>query len=396
MMRTLRWGLLLGLFGCELVVDFDRSRIPEAGVDAGTTDAGGRDGGLDAGGEDAGGEDGGPEDGGTDDGGTDDGGPDDGGTDDGGTDAGIDAGTDAGMDGGTDAGVECTMPSECDDSITCTTNACTGNACVYTPVDAMCDDTDACTADSCSATTGCVNDVICGVSTPATLVVDDLSTIVVIPSAEAASAGHLVVYTDDAGSPSTTSIGSAAIAAGMHTNVTIELSRPVVDAEILHVRLHLDDGDGTFEGAGTDVPAMLMGAEVRDSFEVDLVAGTPDLELRITSGNGTDYVFGAGRPTTFASDLATGNDPALTLVRGFRYRIVNASTSGHPLAFVAAADVQQLSQSSAGALEADTDIAWVESGNDVEFSVVAALEVATAYLCTNHPSEMRGTIAYVD
>lgn len=394
-MRTLRWGLLLGLFGCELVVDFDRSRIPEAGVDAGTMDAGGRDGGTDAGGEDAGDEDGGAEDGGTEDGGTDDAGAEDGGMDDGGMDAGTDASMDVGTDGGTDAGVECTMPSECDDSIACTTNACTGNACVYTPVDAMCADSDACTADSCSATLGCVNDVICGVSTPATLVVDDLSTIVVIPSAEAASAGHLVVYTDDAGSPSTTSIGSASITAGMHTNVTIELTRPVVDAEILHVRLHLDDGDGMFEGAGTDAPAMLAGAEVRDSFEVDLTAGTPDLELRITSGNFVDYVFGAGRPTTFASDLATGNDPALTLIRGFRYRIVNAASGGHPLALVTAGDVQQLSQSSAGALEGDTDIAWVESGNDVEFTVATSLEVATAYLCTNH-SDMRGTIAYTD
>ena len=36
MWRVAACGLMLALFGgCELVVDFDRSRIPEGGMDAG-------------------------------------------------------------------------------------------------------------------------------------------------------------------------------------------------------------------------------------------------------------------------------------------------------------------------------------------------------------------------
>jgi hypothetical protein len=381
-MRTLRWGLLLGLFGCELVVDFDRSRIPEAGVDSGSVDAGTMDAGDD---EDAGtDEDAGPEDAGPEDAAMDDAG-----------DAAMD---DAGTDAGTDAGppIECTMPSECDDSVACTTNACTDDVCVFTPVDGMCDDDDDCTADSCNAVSGCENDPICGVTTPATLVLADLTTLLVIPSVEAATAGHVVIYTNDAGAPSTTAIGSATVAAGITTNVTVELTRPAVDGETLHARLHRDDGDGTFEGAAIDAPATLDGMQVFDTFVVDVTAGTPDLELRITGTVDMDhYVFGAGRPTTFAADLPTGNDPTITLLRGFRYRVVNAAASGHPFAFVNAADEPQLSQSSALALESDAGIAWVENGNDVLFTVTTEFEVVTDYVCTNH-SSMTGAITYAD
>lgn len=380
MMRTLRWGLLLGLFGCELVVDFDRSRIPEAGVDAGTVDSGTVDSGtMDAGGEDSGAEDAGTEDASMDDAGTDA--------------AMDDAGTDAGFDAGPP--IECTMPSECDDSVACTTDACTDDVCVFTPDDAACDDDDACTADSCDAVSGCENDPICGVTTPAMLVLSDLTTVLVIPSVEAASAGHVVVYTNAAGAPSTTAIASATVSAGTRTNLTIELTRPAVDGETLHARLHLDDGDGVFEGAATDAPATLDGMQVFDTFVVDITAGTPDLELRITGGDGAEYTFGAGRPTTFASDLAMGTNPALTLLRGFRYRLVNAA-GGHPFAFVSAGDTQQLSQSSAAALESDAGIAWVESGNDVLFTVTTEFEVVNAYLCTSHPVDMRGAVTYAD
>ena len=385
MMRTLRWGLLLGLFGCELVVDFDRSRIPEAGVDSGSVDTGTMDAGDD-------------EDAGTDeDAGAEDAGPEDAAMDDAGDAAMDDAGTDAGFDAGPP--IECTMPSECDDSVACTTNACTDDVCVFTPDDAACDDDDACTADTCGAVAGCTNDPICGVTTPATLVLADLTTLLVIPSVEAATAGHLVIYTNDAGAPSATAIGSAPVAAGTTANVTVELTRPAVDGETLHARLHLDDGDGTFEGAAIDMPATLDGMQVFDTFVVDVTAGTPDLELRITGTNGTmDYAFSAGRPTTFAADLPTGNDPAITLRRGFRYRVVNAAASGHPFELVTGdPGTPQLSQAIVGApLESNADIAWVEDGNDVLFTVDMDLEVVDAYRCSVHTAAMRGDITYAD
>jgi hypothetical protein len=62
---------------------------------------------------------------------------------------------------------------------------------------------------------------------------------------------------------------------------------------------------------------------------------------------------------------------------------------------VNAADEQQLSQSSAPTLESDAGIAWVESGNDVLFTVTTELEVVDSYVCTVHAA-MTGAVTYAD
>ncbi|WP_236606779.1 hypothetical protein [Sandaracinus amylolyticus] len=120
-------ALLIGLAlpGCQLIVDFDRSRIvDDAGSDGGPADGGGNamDAGSDAGGDDAG----------------TDAAMDDAGTDDAGTDAAMDdAGTDAAVamtcGNGTEEGTEA-----CDDGNTVTEAECAYGS---TPPCMICDAT---------------------------------------------------------------------------------------------------------------------------------------------------------------------------------------------------------------------------------------------------------------
>lgn len=137
----------LALSGCELIVDFDRSKIGDAGgppdafrpdspeEDGGDMDAEPADGGMDAGDVDAGDVDGGE------------------------------------MDAGDVDGGPCSMDVECDDMDPCTTDTCPAGSCVFTPM--VCDDMNECTTDACSggscmftnvaAGTGCEDGMFCTV-----------------------------------------------------------------------------------------------------------------------------------------------------------------------------------------------------------------------------------------
>ncbi len=358
MMRTSLSFLLMVVAGCELVVDFDRSRI----VDGGDVDGAAADAGADASMADSGFD-----------------GGDAASTDAGETDAGeMDAGGDAGemdageMDAGGDAG--CAMASDCDDGEVCTADACEGDgSCTHTPV--------------------------CAVSLPAPML-DDLSTVVTVPRVESPVDGFVVIHEDSGGMPGAI-LGFAAVAAGVSTDVSVELDRPVTDGERLHAMLHFDAGVlGTFE-AGTDLPATLMGATVTDSGVAAVPAGTPAAELTV-SGDGNDYAFTA-RPSTLS--LPSGSDPTVTLLRGYRYRLVNLTAGPHPFELVAdgasvgvpADDVVQLSQAAVGALEGDADIDWSEDASVSTFTVSASFEAnVDAYRCSIHTASMRGPVTYAD
>lgn len=361
----MRWIVLLAvlssLAGCELVVDFDRSRIVDGG------DAG-EDAMLDDGGDDAGDEDAGDEDAGDMDAGDEDAGD----TDAGDTDAGD---TDAGpADTGVDA--SCTAVGECDDGEACTEDMC-DVTCMYAPL---------CSVD------------VTGIT------LDDLSTILVVPEVEAAVDGFVVIHEDAAGSPGA-EIGVAPVSATTNTDVTVELTRPVTDGETLHAMLHEDVGViGTYE-EGTDPPATMMGADVSESFTATVPAGTPAIEVTI-DGDATDYTFSAPRPSTLA--LPTGADPDLTLIRGYRYRIINNTPVAQPFELlddgasvgVPADDIVHLSQDSgvSPALESNGTVDWDESdANDVLFTASAAFETAiNAYRSAVATANQRGAITYAD
>jgi hypothetical protein len=74
---------------------------------------------------------------------------------------GVDCSTPIGQQGTCLAGVcapGCVEDGDCDDGVTCTTDACDDplGVCVFTPVDVACDDQNGCTDDTCNPATGCV------------------------------------------------------------------------------------------------------------------------------------------------------------------------------------------------------------------------------------------------
>ena len=363
---------LVAMAGCELVVDFDRDRIvDDAGIDMAME---GDDMGMPPE------EDMGPEA---------DMGPEG------------DMGPEADMFAETDMfegdAFMCTGAGDCDDSVDCTVDECTGGACSNTATDAMCDDTNACTADSCDAITGCDNTSICSLDVNAGAITMDLTTVLTVPEVEAGADGFLVVY-DSTG---TTVFGSAAVSAGTSTDVDVPLDRQLGDTDMVVVRLHEDIGTiGTFED-GTD-PVAEDGAAIQGNVTVTIPAGTPDIEVTI-SGDNTDYTFSMARSSAFAPTATlTGADPAITLIRGLRYRFVNTSPGSHPLEFITdgggGADTVQLAQGTdVGALEGDAEIDWTDAGMAVEATVDTDFEAAIdGYRCGIHTTMMRAAISYDD
>lgn len=364
--RFAGWSLaLVAMAGCELVVDFDRDRIvDDAGIDMAMEDDMGTPPDEDMG----------PEE---------------------------DMGATEDMFAETDMfegdALMCTGAGECDDSVACTVDECSGGTCSNTATDAMCDDTNACTADSCDAVTGCANTSVCSLDVSGGAITMDLSTVLTVPEVEAGADGFLVVYD----STDTTVLGSAAVSMGTAMDVDVPLDTRLGDGEMVVVRLHEDAGViGTFE-PGTD-PVANDGADIRADVTVTIPAGTPDIEVTI-SGDGADYTFSMARSSAFAPTATlTGTDPAITLVRGLRYRFVNTTPTGHPFELITdgggGADTAQLAQGADVApLEGDAEIDWVESGMVVEATVDTDFEAAIdAYRCGIHTTDMRGAVSYAD
>ncbi len=321
-------------------------------------------------------------------------------------DAEMDASMDAEMDTMPDA-PECSMPSECDDGVACTTNECTENACVYTPDDAACDDTIACTVDSCDAVMGCSNepsDALCDDENPCTantcgatgceatdlcsfttVELSDLTSIVSVTATTTAS-GFIAIV--DAGSMI---LGNAPIAVGTAT-VEVELNRPLASGETISAVLYLDEGIvGTFE---SDVdPIALDSGDEGITSEATLTfdeAVVPDAQWTLT-GDGANYTFNA-RPSTLG--LAEGEDPTIQLESGWRYRIV--SPDSHPFEFfddATGGPIVRLSETLDPAFESTVSIAWSEGAMGSDFTVSADFFPAVnAYRCSAHPTTMQGVV----
>lgn len=376
---------LVALAGCELVVDFDRDRIvDDMGADMamddedmGTPpeeDMGSADEDMGAADEDMG--------------------------------AAEDMGVESDMFAETDMfegdAFMCSGPGDCDDSVSCTVDECTSGVCSNTPDDGMCDDSNACTTDVCDMTSGCGSTNVCVLDVNSgALTADDLTTVLTIPSVTAGADGFLVVFESDG----TTELGFAAVSAGTSNDVDVELTRELVDAEMVVVGLFEDAGTiGTWE-PGTDLQANDGTDDVEATVTVTVSAGTPAVEVTIRgNGAGTHYTFSGARPSTFATELAslTGNDPSIVLVRGLRYRFVNETPSAHPFELVTdgggGADTVQLAQGTdVGALETDLGIGWSDVGGAVEATVTGGFETdIDTYRCGIHTADMRGAISYMD
>jgi|GEM_PF-412528 hypothetical protein len=242
--------------------------------------------------------------------------------------------------------------------------------------------------------------------TAADQTVGDVSTIITVGSAYSLQAGHVAVYENDNGAAGAL-LGSVAITQGNNVDLDVELARPLADGEEVFVRLHGDDGNGTFDGAGTDAPAQdNSGNEVSDIAAITVPAGTPAV-IFVMNANGTaDYIFESVVPARFATEVSLGdNDPALTLRQDWRYTF-DLSTNGlgiHPIQFGDTGGIAgvgadwKLAQGPNGdaSREGDAGINWVDMGGNVSFTVTSVLagEIPN-YACVTHGG-MEGTITVV-
>lgn len=92
-------------------------------------------------------------------------------------------------------------------------------------------------------------------------------------------------------------------------------------------------------------------------------------------------------------DISSGGEnPALTLTVGTRYRFVNNGGGPHPLGFQNGASEYVLNQDGSGSLESDSDVNYEEDDAGVTFTYTQTLADAVAtYRCTIHAS-MEGTV----
>lgn len=83
--------------------------------------------------------------------------------------------------------------------------------------------------------------------------------------------------------------------------------------------------------------------------------------------------------------LEAAYNPTLTLEVGTRHRLENDGWDDHPIAFEDADGETLLSQDGEGSFGDNTDVAWVDDGDGVEFTVTEALAAELAgYRCTVH------------
>jgi hypothetical protein len=230
----------------------------------------------------------------------------------------------------------------------------------------------------------------------------DLSTVVEVSSAVSDTPGWVTVHEDQGGTYGEI-LGWAHVDAGTSEDVKVALSRPATDGEVLHAVLHVDAGAaGVFESPGADTVAHdTLNAAVADSFAVAVPSGTPAVRIRATTLGMTAYTFPTVEPATFASVVGPENDnESLRFEAGWRYEIVNASSTAHPLEIVRKGatplgDAVLLSQAVNGSLESDPSVAWFQGGSTMRFTASAALRAeANGYRCSIHISTMRGDLSF--
>lgn len=87
-----------------------------------------------------------------------------------------------------------------------------------------------------------------------------------------------------------------------------------------------------------------------------------------------------------AGEAAISEDnPEITLLTNTRYTFVNDGGRWHPLAFRDSDGEPLLTQSDTGSFENDEDVAWVDDGDQVSFTLTRSLSDAMAeYICTAH------------
>ena len=228
-----------------------------------------------------------------------------------------------------------------------------------------------------------------------------VSTEVTIDSVTALDDGFIVIHEDDGAGNFGAAIGNASITAGATDDLTVTLDRPAAEGETLYAMLHTDDnGNDTYDGAGTDLPVTdSNGDVVTPTFVPTVPASTPAVIFTVDNVGASDYTFSA-TPAAYDSQLSdpAAGDPTLTLTEGWRYQFDVVNSGPHPIEFgnlSGANDDIRLSQGSVDpAEESDAAINWSDDGTgSVTFTVTSGLAaVLNGYRCEIHASSMRGDI----
>jgi hypothetical protein len=141
-----------------------------------------------------------------------------------------------------------------------------------------------------------------------------------------------------------------------------------------------------------------------------LAQATADVVVNMSDVSGAGYyLLDYSPPTANVGPTGSGNlDPTMSLQVGTRYQFHFEDGFAHPWQVVArdaspALDVVLLAQGpTAGTFEGDSGVGWLESGNDMYFTMTQALADALSaggkspgYRCEFHPFDMRGAISIV-
>ncbi|RDV36301.1 hypothetical protein DV096_19830 [Bradymonadaceae bacterium TMQ3] len=232
------------------------------------------------------------------------------------------------------------------------------------------------------------------------------------------SARHALIAIADADEET---LATAPLAPGLFEALPLTLSRPIATpGETLYVYLFEDvDENGVLDASIDTLQTDAGGAPLVLNFEVthaDPADPAPAVRFEMASLGTTAYLFESAEPAEFTdaiSDVQAWN-PTVTLKRGWRYEINNQGINAHPfdlldLGDTRAGDVVLASQGRNidPAPEADPQVAWVDEGPIMRFTVAGTLAgeapgnpntpTLSGYRCavTGH-AEMRGAFIIED
>lgn len=199
--------------------------------------------------------------------------------------------------------------------------------------------------------------------------------------------------------------GFAGLNAGITNDIVIAITSggPLTDGETLTAQLHDDTGvSNEFEytgAAGTPDPIVKRenGDDISSSFDVTVLANTPDGKFTLTASGITDFVFSEVLPPGAGGAESGDKDPDLVLQVGKTYAFENTVELAHPFEFIDGADSELLSQQDAGSLEADGTLNYRDEDGKMTFTVSNSFQSAvTSYRCGFHTSTMIGAVTVVN
>jgi len=188
---------------------------------------------------------------------------------------------------------------------------------------------------------------------------------------------------------------------GENNDVTINLTRPVIDSETITVTLFSDNNaNGLFEH-GTDMAVLSTGGgNIDTSSSLSVPASTADIRFHFEANGSSSWTILAEPSTYNWGTIAAGVNPALTVTASnLRVEVSNPDLLSHPFSLYNSVSMEELITqgntivSGTGTFYADSNVNVIESGNTIQFTITAALAAEiTNYRCDVHTSTMIGTM----